>query len=102
MQSKTSKTSGVKGWKKPDTQAKVRERATSSQASSPSGCYIYNGPHRARDCPKKEKFNAIIVEDGENNGSEVPTRVNPLQLLNAIQAKATHKGLMYFELLTGG
>ena len=29
-------------------------------------------------------------------------RANPLQLLNAIRAEATHKGLMYIELLTGG
>ena len=29
-------------------------------------------------------------------------RANPLQLLNAIRAKTTHKVLMYVELLTGG
>ena len=57
-ESKTSKSSGGKGWKRPDTQAKVGERATSSQATRPSGCYICDGPHRTRDCPKKEKLNA--------------------------------------------
>ena len=101
-ESKTSKTSGGKGWKKHDTQAKVGERAISSQATKPSGCYIYDGPHRARDCPKKKKLNAIIVEDGENNGSEAPARANPLRLLNAIRVEATHKGLMYIKSLTGG
>ena len=78
------------------------EGATSSQATRPSGCYICDGPHRARDCLRKEKLNAIIAEEGENSGLEVPTRANPLQLLNVIQAKATHKGLLYIELLTGG
>ena len=29
-------------------------------------------------------------------------RAKPLQLLNAIRSEATHKGLMYVELLTGG
>ena len=101
-ESKTSKSSGGKGWKKPDTQAKVRERATSSQATRPSRCYIYDGSHQARDCPRKEKLNAIIAKEWENNGSEVPMRTNPLRLLNVIQVKATHKGLMYVELLTGG
>ena len=49
-ESKTSKSRG-KGWKKPqDTQAKVGERGTSSQTTRPSGCYICDGPHRARDC----------------------------------------------------
>ena len=78
------------------------ERGTSSQTTRPSGCYICDGPHRARDCPKKEKLNAIMVEDGENDGAEVPIRANPLQLLNAIRAEVTHKGLMYVELLTSG
>ena len=41
----------------------------------PLGC---DRPHRARDCPKKEKLNAIIAEDGENNGAEVLIRANPL------------------------
>ena len=60
------------------------------------------GRERARDCPRREKLNAIIAEDGENNRSEALTRANPLQLLNVIRAEATHKGLMYVELLTGG
>ena len=78
------------------------ERGTSSQTIRTSGCYIYDGPHRARDCPKKEKLNAIIAEEGEDNGVEVPIRANPLQLLNAIRAEVTHNGLTYIELLTGG
>ena len=78
------------------------ERGTSSQTTRPSGCYIYDGPHRTRDCPKKERLNKIIAEDGEDNGAEVLTRANPLQLLNAILAEVTHRGLMYIELLTGG
>ena len=61
--------SGGKGWKKPhDAQAKVGERATSSQTTRPSGCFICDGPHRARDCPKKEKLNALRAEDGEDIG----------------------------------
>ena len=80
----------------------MAKRVTSSQATRPSGCFICDGPHRARDCLRKEKLNAIIAEHGENNGMEVPTRANPLQLLNAIRVEATHRGLMYVELLTGG
>ena len=95
--------SGGKGWKKPhDAQAKVGERATSSQTTRPSGCFICDGPHRARDCPKNEKLNALRAEDGEDSGAEAPTRASPLQLLNAMRAEATHRGLMYVELLTGG
>ena len=101
-EAKTSKCGG-KGWKKPqDLQAKVGERGTSSQTTRPSGCYICDGPRRARDCPKKERLNALMEEGGEDSEAEVPTRANPLQLLNAIRAEATHRGLMYVELLTGG
>ena len=60
------------------------ERATSSQATRSSRCFIYDGPHRVRDCSRKEKLNAIITEDGENSGSEASMRANPFQLLNAI------------------
>ena len=83
-------------------QAKVGEKGTSSQTTRPSGCFICDGPHRARDCPKKEKLNALMAEDEEDSGVEVPTRANPLPLLNVIRAEATHRGLMYVELLTGG
>ena len=44
------------------------ERGTSSQTTRPLGCFICDGPHRVRDFPKKDKLNAIIVEDGENEG----------------------------------
>ena len=43
-----------------------------------------------------------MTEDEEDNGAEVPIRANPLQLLNVIRAKVTHKGLKYVELLTSG
>ena len=43
-----------------------------------AGCFICNGPYRARNCPKHEKLNAMVVEDdrGQSN-EEVPSRVNP-------------------------
>ena len=101
-ESKTSK-SGGKGWKKPqDTTAKVGERGTPSQNTRPSGCFICDGPHRARDFPNKEKLNALMEEDEEDNRGEGPIRANPLQLLNVVRAEVTHKGLTYVELLTGG
>ncbi|GKD20860.1 putative retrotransposon gag domain, aspartic peptidase domain protein, partial [Tanacetum coccineum] len=49
------------------------------------GCFICNGPHRARDCPKKASLNGMSVHedeeasDGGNMGS--------IRILNAIKAK---------------
>ena len=71
------------------------------QSTKPFGCFICNRPHKVRDCPKKKKINVVIVANEENNESETPTRVNPLQLLNAIRVE-THKGLMYVKIAMGG
>ena len=66
------------------------ESSTSEGQSKGSfaGCFICNGPHRARDCPKREKISALraSVGNGESRSSHDHTqvRVNPLQLLNAI------------------
>ena len=52
-----------------------------------AGCFICNGPHHARNCPEREKFNAMVAEDGGGQfDDEVPSKVNPLQLLNALRA----------------
>ena len=67
------------------------------------GCFICNGLHRARDYPKREKLNAMVAEDekGQSN-EEVPSRVNPLQLLNALNAGDHSKGLSYVQVEVNG
>ena len=66
-----------------------------------SGCFICNGPHRARECPKREKLSALVAEEGPGNSdSEGPSRFNPLQLINTLRSvKETsgNKSLMYFD-----
>ncbi|KAK9113309.1 hypothetical protein Syun_020106 [Stephania yunnanensis] len=97
---KPFKTHQKKGEKKPFSPKPVasskpvpKSDSRPSSSSSGKGCFICNGPHRARDCPKKEKLSALIAED------EGQPRMNPLQLLNAIQqAKASpSEGLMYVD-----
>jgi hypothetical protein len=60
------------------------------------GCFICNGPHRARDCPKKEKLNALVAEESHEAASgETQARVNQLQIrLNALKSEASTE-LMY-------
>ena len=49
-----------------------------------NGCFIYDGSHWAKDCPKREALNAI-VDDGSKEGSTSKIiKDNPLQLLNAV------------------
>lgn len=51
--------------------------------------------HRAKQCPKREKVNALIAEEDEAPVEESTSRVNPLQLLNSIrQESRSDTGLM--------
>ncbi|GJX77241.1 RNA-directed DNA polymerase, eukaryota, reverse transcriptase zinc-binding domain protein [Tanacetum coccineum] len=64
------------------------------------GCFICDGPHRARDCPKKASINGLSAqgdEDASDGGS-----MGSIRILNAIKAKTkvpkvVEKGLQYVE-----
>ncbi|KAG5223998.1 hypothetical protein IMY05_019G0023800 [Salix suchowensis] len=44
-------------------------------------CFICDGPHFARECPMREKLNAIRVGDSEEDEGVV-THVNPMRVIN--------------------
>eukprot|EP00261_Vitis_vinifera_P038833 XP_019080076.1 PREDICTED: uncharacterized protein LOC109123765 [Vitis vinifera] len=82
------------GWKKqgksPAARGKPVEETTKfvQQTTQMAGCFICNGPHRARDCPKREKLSALVTADDKGDSdSETAPRVNPLQLLNVINGE---------------
>ena len=44
------------------------------------GYFICNGPHRAKDSSKKEKLNALVVEEeSDDNESKVNPQMSLLQ-----------------------
>ena len=69
-----------------------------------AGCFICNGPHRARDCPKREKLSTLVTTDNKGESdSETPLRVNPLQLLNMINGETpVQKSLMHVHTVVNG
>ena len=69
-----------------------------------AGCFICNGPHRARDCPKREKLSALVTADDKGDSdSETAPRVNPLQLLNVINGETpVQKSLMHVHVIVNG
>ncbi|RWR95040.1 gag-asp_proteas domain-containing protein [Cinnamomum micranthum f. kanehirae] len=96
-----------KGKKKSgDSGSKEKQLQNGNQQGKPtkadSGCFICKGPHRARDYPKKEKLNALVAE--EERKQDEPSRVNPLQLLNAIQNEGPSQtnSLIYLKVVLNG
>ncbi|KAL6349714.1 hypothetical protein AAG906_041121 [Vitis piasezkii] len=67
-----------------------------------TNCFLCDGPHWGRDCPKRKGLN-VMIEENEKKGD---AHVGSLQLLNTIKAKPVpkmpqSKGLMYALVDTG-
>ena len=50
-------------------------------------CFICDGPHFARECPKREKLNIIRVRDNDKDEGVV-THVNLMRVINCLVAKS--------------
>ncbi|KAL3626938.1 hypothetical protein CASFOL_029249 [Castilleja foliolosa] len=71
-----------------------------------AGCFLCNGDHRMRNCPKRTKLSALMLElEREDSDCDDVPLVNPIQLLGALMADrqpSVHKGLMYVRVLVNG
>ena len=81
-EAKTSKKSRWKKQKGKDvtvTKQSEKNGKAVQPSTQPSGCFIFNGLHRARDCPKREKLTVLVSgEDKEDSDFDGPSRVTPL------------------------
>ena len=98
-QGHTSKEGSSKGPSGKDGKGKDKRKEFTPRTN----CFLCDGPHWARDCPKRKTLNAMI-EEKEQEGD---AKVGSLQLLNALKAKpmpktTQSKGLMYVEALVNG
>ncbi|KAK4403121.1 hypothetical protein Sango_1052800 [Sesamum angolense] len=99
-----------KGWKDGKFKKKKHQEVTGSENKetvqpnvdkTKKGCFLCNGDHRMRDCPKRGKLNALVAEADDDEGGS--TKVNPLQLVSALQERpAIQKGLMYVRVQING
>lgn len=69
--SKEGKKKGCDGSKKSQNDGNNQSKGGSSNTTK--GCYICNGPHLMRDCPKKERLNDMVVEESNGNDAS-PSR----------------------------
>jgi hypothetical protein len=74
--------------------ATAAEKGKSKFTSTPGNgtkpnltCFICDGPHFARECPKREKLNAIRAGNSDEEEGVV-TRVNPMRVLNCLVAES--------------
>ncbi|WKA05087.1 hypothetical protein VitviT2T_023072 [Vitis vinifera] len=102
---KTKKSDWKKHNKKPAEGGKPVEKTTKvvQQTTRMTGCFICNGPHRAKDCPKREKLSALVTADDKGDSHPDTPRVNPLQLLNVIHGETpVQKSLMHVHAMVNG
>ena len=61
------------------------------------GCYLCDGPHRARDCPLRHRLASLVKAD-EEPPQETRT-LGALRILSSVQAKGTkpERGLMFAD-----
>ena len=70
-------------------------------------CFLCEGSHMARDCPKRSKLLAPIESKDEQPRPYEETKMGSLQILNAIKAKvkiprSEKKGQLYVTTKVGG
>ena len=70
-----------------------------------TNCFLCDGPHWARECPKRKALNALIERETEQEGDDA--HMGSMQLLNALKVKTAKeqpesKGLMYVQAEVNG
>ena len=58
------------------------------------GCFICRSPHRAKDCPKREKVSTLQLDNDSEIGN-METRLNQIQMVNTILKSNSIFELMY-------
>jgi hypothetical protein len=61
---------------------------TQGKCTKPNfACFICDGSHFTKECPKREKLNAIWVRDS-NKDEQAVMHINPMRVLNCLVAES--------------
>ncbi|XP_042951365.1 uncharacterized protein LOC122286598 [Carya illinoinensis] len=92
-----AKGGGTKGYKTLYHKEKGDKPEYSKERKPKDACFLCNGPHWARDCPKRKALNAMLEEKEVQDQSHMGC----LQLLNSLKANpkpsTKDRSLMYVE-----
>ena len=81
------------------------ESQNGQQTSKSSGCFICQGPHRARDCPRMENVFALQTtrkEEQDSDSDDSTPQLNRLQLVNTFHKPNLVNKLMYVLVQVNG
>ena len=84
---------------------RVGESQNGQQTSKPIGCFICQGPHRVRDCPRRENLSALQTaknEEQDSDSDDSTPQLNPLQLVNTFHKPNLINKLMYVLVQVNG
>ena len=97
------------GQRKPSNTDK-RNKSSGGKTEAPkpkSPCFICDGPHWVRDCPKRKTLNAIMSQHEESQDGEYEAGMGSLRQLGALKSNnapstSTKKGLMFVNASING
>ena len=81
------------------------ESQNGQQASKRIGCFIFQGPHRVRDCLRRENVSALQTarkEEQDSDSDDTTSQLNPLQLVNTFHKPNLINKLMYVLVQVNG
>ena len=81
------------------------ESQNGQQTSKPIRCFICQGPHRARDCPRRENVSTLQTarkEEQDSDSDNSTPQLNPLQLVNTFHKPNLINKLMYVLVQVNG
>ncbi|WCJ31917.1 hypothetical protein M5689_013368 [Euphorbia peplus] len=79
-----------------------REKPSFSKERGTLKCFLCDGPHIARDCPKKSQLSAMIEREEQLEQEQEEAQMSSMQILNVIKttdktSRAQRKGLLFAE-----
>lgn len=68
---------------KRDGNSRQSSNLSSKKDGKPGGCYFCHGPHRVADCPQRERLNALVAAESNEEDERPSVYMSALRVLDA-------------------